>query len=402
MKILLICNKAPWPPREGGPIAMNAMAEGLLAAGHQVKILAINSYKYNIPVESIPEEYRDKTGIELVFMDLRVKPLAALKNIFTDRSYHVERFISKDFSDALERILKSGTYDIIQFETLFVTPYIDLIRRFTKAPVILRAHNIEHLIWQRLSKGEKNPFRRWYLKHLADTLMKYELDTIKKLDGIVTITDKDAEFFESYLEKQKVIAIPFGIQPEKMAKYTGYKGEEAEMSLFHLGSMNWIPNQEAIRWFLKEVWPTAYSQHNNLMFRVAGREMPDWLATISQAGVINDGDVPDAVEYMHKHRVMIVPLFSGSGIRIKIIEGMMAGCAIITTSIGAEGINCKNGEHLLIAETAGDFISCINRLVEDPDFAKELGRNASEFVKKEHNNSYLIKKLESFYNALHR
>jgi len=130
--------------------------------------------------------------------------------------------------------------------------------------------------------------------------------------------------------------------------------------------------------------------------------MPDWLATISQAGVINDGDVPDAVEYMHKHRVMIVPLFSGSGIRIKIIEGMMAGCAIITTSIGAEGINCKNGEHLLIAETAGDFISCINRLVEDPDFAKELGRNASEFVKKEHNNSYLIKKLESFYNALHR
>lgn len=381
---------------------MNAMAEGLMAAGHQVKILAINSFKYNINLESIPKDYRDKTGIELVFMDLRVKPLAALRNIFTDRSYHVERFISNDFSDTLEKILKSEKYDIIQFETLFVTPYLDLIRRYSDAPVILRAHNIEHLIWERLYNGEKNPLKRWYLKHLADTLRNYELNILKKLDGIITITDKDAEFFEGFMKKERIIAIPFGIQPEKMSKYTNYKGEDAEMSLFHLGSMNWIPNQEAIRWFLKEVWPTVHSQHNHLKFRIAGREMPEWLANISQAGVINDGDVPDAVEYMHKHRVMIVPLFAGSGIRIKIIEGMMAGCAIITTSIGAEGINCVNGEHLLIAETAGDFINCINRLVNDDEFAKELGRKASEFVKREHNNRYLMEKLESFYNALHR
>ena len=94
MKILLLCNKPPYPASEGGPMAMNSIITGLLEAGHQVKVLAVNNEKYKVTDADIPEEYKKQTGIELINVDLRVRPLKALLNLFSNKSYHVERFIS--------------------------------------------------------------------------------------------------------------------------------------------------------------------------------------------------------------------------------------------------------------------------------------------------------------------
>ncbi|MBE9480552.1 MAG: glycosyl transferase family 1, partial [Bacteroidetes bacterium] len=144
MKILMLCNKSPYPPKEGGPIAMNMIIEGLIDANHQVKVLAINTNKYFTNINEIPEEYRKKTNIEAVYIDLSIKPLDAFLNLFTNKSYHVQRFISKNFENKLIEILKNESFDIIQLETLFITPYIETIRKYSKAKIVLRAHNIEH------------------------------------------------------------------------------------------------------------------------------------------------------------------------------------------------------------------------------------------------------------------
>lgn len=401
MKILLICNKSPWPPREGGPIAMNAIAEGLINAGHQVKILAINSYKYKIDVNSIPKYYAEKTRIELVFIDLKVRVIPAFLNLFTSKSYHVQRFISADFSNAIKRILKEEEFDVIQLESLFITPYVKLIREYSKAVITLRAHNIEHKIWERLSIGEKSFLKRAYLKHLARTLRLYELEAIQLVDGIVAITQSDADYFSNYVDKGRIISIPFGIDT---ATSFEKKGEHPEQpfnnTIFHLGSMNWKPNLEGIIWFLKEVWPELSKSDSSVKFHLAGREMPQEIFHFKSDRVIIDGEVPDALEYMNKFKVMVVPLFSGSGIRIKIIEGMLAGCAVITTSIGAEGINYSNGENILIANNKEAFIENVIFLFNHPEKIFELGKKASEFVKEEHNNQRLISKLESFYSQI--
>ena len=146
MKILLLCNKSPYPPKEGGPIAMNSIIEGLINANNQVKVLAINTNKYFTDIEKIPSDYRKKTNIEAVYIDLSIKPLDAFFNLFTNKSYHVERFITKDFENKLIEILKNEKFDIIQFETLYITPYIKTISKYSKAKIVLRSHNIEHLI----------------------------------------------------------------------------------------------------------------------------------------------------------------------------------------------------------------------------------------------------------------
>jgi glycosyltransferase involved in cell wall biosynthesis len=400
--ILIICNKSPWPPKEGGPIAMNAMVEGLLNAGHNVKVLAINSHKYNVDLSSIPDEYKEKTKIELVHLDLRIKPVDAFLNLFSTQSYHVKRFISKDFSEALRKILLNNKFDIVQLETLFVAPYIPLIRQLSAARVILRAHNIEHLIWERLSINEKNPIKKWYLQHLTKTLKNFEINVLPELDGVVAITPKDAEFFKQKMNARKVISIPFGVNTERIEHFKPNEssGSSSQKTIFHLGSMNWMPNIEGIKWFLEKVWPGIVAIRKDIVFRIAGREIPAWLRNTNLENVIIDGEVPDALSYMQQHKIMVVPLFSGSGIRIKIIEGMMAGCAVITTTIGAEGIEYTNDKELIIANNEEQFAEAIAYLVDNTQKVEDLGKNAADFIMTTHNNQVLISKLESFYSTI--
>lgn len=398
MNILLLCNKSPWPPKEGGPIAMNAMVTGLIQAGHMVKVLAINSNKYNISEDEIPAEYLQRTRFETVYIDLSVKPLPAFLNLFTGRSYHVERFISEDFSSILISILRTEKFDIIQFETLFTTPYLPLIRKFSSAKLVLRAHNIEHLIWKRVASESRNPLKRLYLTHLWKTLRKYELDLLNQVDGIVAITGKDAGWFSKMAPETKVTGIPFGIDTESVAKVKAI--DEPQVTLFHIGAMNWIPNQEGIRWFLQKVWPQLLKKYPDLKFHLAGREMPSWLRNLNVKGVVIDGEVPDAALYMSKHSIMVVPLFSGSGIRIKIVEGMLAGKAIVTTAIGAEGIDCSDGENILIAGTRDTFIEKIGMLVENPSLIPAFGKKAQKTVIRNHDNRQLMKKISDFYRDI--
>ena len=133
MKILLLCNKPPYPAHEGGPMAMNSIITGLLEAGHQIKILAINNEKYNVKASDIPDDYKKKTNIELIDVDLRIRPLKAFLNLFTKKSYHVERFISKDFRSRLIELIQKEQFDVVQLEMLYMTPYDVDIRQHSKA-----------------------------------------------------------------------------------------------------------------------------------------------------------------------------------------------------------------------------------------------------------------------------
>jgi polysaccharide biosynthesis protein PslH len=404
MKILLLCNKSPYPAKEGGPIAMNMIIEGLLQAGHSVKVLAVNSNKYTVDINTIPEEYRKKTGIELVNIDLSIQPVAAFRNLFSSRSYHVERFISQDFEQALIQILKSGNFDIVQVELLYMSPYVNVVRKYSGAKIVLRAHNIEHLIWQRVSNITKNPLKKAYLCNLVRKLKRYECSAIRLFDGIAAITEPDATFFRS-LECQEsdsgkkvpVISIPYGIDPDQFPE-TPYDPEFP--SLFSIGAMDWIPNLEGISWFLEKVWPEIHKKHPSLHYYIAGRHMPDSLTQKRIPNVNVVGEVEDATSFMHSKAVLIVPIISGSGIRIKIVEGMANGCPIISTTVGAEGINYMQGRDIFIADSPEAFINCVSSCVESRPLCESIGSNARKLIQTEHNREHIISKLIAFYQKI--
>lgn len=402
MNILFLCNKSPWPPREGGPMAMNMFVEGLAKAGHRVKVLAVNSYKYNIRSAEIPEAYKSLTGIELIGVDLRLKPADALASLLKGRSYHLDRFDSQTFRQRLTEVLQSEKFDIVQLETLYMCPYIPDIRRHSSAHIVLRAHNVEHRIWERIAETTRNPLKRWYLAQLASALKKYEHQFAGMTDGIVAITPEDARVFEAMLSsvngvKVPVTDVPFGIEPDR---YNPAPLPDTAPSLFSIGAMNWIPNQEGILWFLDNVWPDLNRQFPDLTYYLAGREMPAWMANLDRPNVVVLGEVPDAAAFMAAHSVMVVPLFSGSGIRIKIIEGMAAGRAIVSTTIGAEGIRAATGKDILIADTPCEFFEAVALCIGDPALTAKIGREARLLAENEYNTAGLLRKLTAFYAEL--
>lgn len=397
MKILVLCNKSPWPKQEGGPIAMHAMISGLIQAGHSVKVISANTNKFHVEPTSLPEDFVKQTNIEFVELNLSVSIVGAVYNLLLGRSYHVTRFHTKAFEQKIIEILKKDTYDIIHLEMLYMASYLDIIRQHSKAVVVLRAHNIEHKIWQRIAQNTGSLLKKIYLKSLYKSLKRFEISILDKVDGIIAITPVDARNFARITLNRNIISIPFGLSIPSLPD--DHKQPDNSI-LFHIGAMNWFPNQEGIKWLLDEVWPKVVANIPSANLHLAGRYMPDWLKKLHHNNVVIDGEVPDVWDYMHKYSIMVVPLFSGSGIRIKIVEGMAAGKAIITTTIGAEGINYENGRDLLIAKDAPTFIEAIIKLYGDAELRQTLGENAYKLMLRDHDNVKLMQKLTNFYSDL--
>ena len=397
MKVLFLCNKSPFPPREGGPLAMNANIRALLKGGHQVKVLALNTNKYFINDSEIPEDYKQQTGIELIYKDLSIKPLDAFLNLFSGKSFHVERFISREFNNRLIQVLAEEQYDVVQLEMLYMTPYLETVRQHSSAKVVLRSHNIEHLIWERITETTGNPLKKAYLGLLTGKLKAYELRYLNRYDGILTISEHDAAHFRKAGCTIPLAAVPFGVD---ITDYQPAGNDYEYPSLFHIGSMNWMPNEEGIRWFIDEAWPLIHEKFPDLKLYLAGRMMPDWLNVLDLPNVEVLGEVPDAGEFIRSKAVMVVPLFSGSGIRIKIIEGMALGKAIISTGIGAEGIHYTDGRNILIADDAPAYVEAVEKCLTGKAFCDALGKEARQLISGEHSLDQVVKKLESFYGEI--
>lgn len=396
MNILILCNKSPFPPSEGGPMAMNSIVTGLLEAGHHVKVMAFNSEKYHVNLEDIPSGYREKTRIEFVDINLRINKIKAFKNLFSDESYHVQRFISQAFTDRLTEVLSKEKFDIVQLEMIYMSPYIDTIRAHSDAKIVLRTHNVEHQIWERMAKKVVFLPKKLYIKHLARTLKNYELSVIDKVDGIAAITYKDAAFFRG-ITATPVIDVPFGVDVQKFIPK--YEVNE-KPSFYHIGSMNWRPNEEAIKWFMTEIWDKINERIPEARLYLAGRNMPKWIRKLKKKGITVIGEVPDAQEFVKQHDVAVVPLLSGSGIRIKIIESMALGKAVITTIVGAEGIQYTEYEDIIIAESVPKMVEAVCRMYNHPEEAEQIGRKARKLVEELYDNKKIINRLLIFYDEI--
>jgi glycosyltransferase involved in cell wall biosynthesis len=260
-------------------------------------------------------------------------------------------------------------------------------------------HNIEHQIWDRLAENETNPVMKMVYRVNKKQLARLEKTILKKVDGYMTISEPDYQYFQNTAENVPGIVIPFGIDMDNYELEDDYIASD-KPSLCHIGSMNWSPNIEGIEWFLDEIWPLVHQEHPDLQFTVAGHGMPAQLMERKDENVEFVGTVPDANEFMLDHDIMIVPLLSGSGVRVKIVEAMALGRVVITTSVGAEGLDVVNGKHLFIADTPEEFLAVIDKCIQTPDLCSIISENARDFISLHHNNELITDKLLDFYKEV--
>jgi glycosyltransferase involved in cell wall biosynthesis len=397
MKVLQLCHKSPYPAKDGGCLAILNISEGLIHAGVDLKILTIETKKHPFEKKRIPKDFLEKTKIESVFVDTSLNIVDAFSSLITQDSYNISRFFSADFDYKLQQELIQNEYDVVHLESLFMAPYISTIRSHSNARIVLRSHNLEFIIWKRLAKQSGNVAKKTYLNLLARQLKNYELDVLNQVDGIAAISKRDANDFLKLGSKKPKLVIPFGINLEG---YTPKKMEKLELNLFHLGSMDWTPNIEGLNWFLEDIWPKIHKAFPLIHFYLAGRDMPEEFYAKKIANVHIVGEVEDAKKFIQNNSIMIVPLLSGGGIRVKIIEGMALGKAIISTSVGAEGLNYKEKENIWIADKSKDFIDAINYFSEDLSRIEAMGTAARKLVEKDYDEKLISKKLIAFYEKL--
>ena len=395
MKILQVTNKVTYPAKDGGAIACMNLTRGFSILGHQVTVLSMSTAKHHLLMHEIPEHIKDLAEFRLVEVPARIHVIPALLNLlFSNKPYNATRFISKKFRTELRAVLENNNFDIIQLEGLYVCPYIPVIRKYSSAKIIYRSHNIEHEIWNRTAARSKG-IVKWYLDKLAKRIKKFEIRCLNSYDLLVPITERDGEILNKLGNKNPVFVSSTGI--DTFALVPNSKNLE-HPSLFHIGSLEWTPNQEGLIWFLDRCWGRIHDKFPDLKFYIAGRNAPGWLQKkLNLPNVVFEGEVSDAYEFMNSKSIMVVPLHSGSGMRIKVIEGMALGKPIVSTSIGTEGILTTSGENIIVADDEDSFIIAITELIENHEYFNSISRNAINFIHEKFDNLATAGALIDFY-----
>ncbi len=399
MKILQLCKKFPYPLKDGETIAVTYLSKALSELGAEITLLCMNTTKHYTDVELIPDDYDHYKAIHFVDLDNSITAIGAFSNLFSKESYHVSRFISEDFKTAISNLLAKEKFDVVQLETLYLAPYVDLIREHSDAIITMRAHNVEHEIWERITKNTSFLPKKMYLNYLTKKLKRFELEHLNAYDYLIAVTKKDLKTFKSLGYKNGAIASPIGIET-KSYKIAPSNQKENEFSLCFIGSLDWMPNIEGLDWFLQEVWPSMNVKFPDLKLHIAGRNTPFNIMELNLPNVIIHGEVESAIGFLGNHSALVVPLFSGSGMRVKILEGMALGNVVITTKLGLEGIDATHGKEVLIADTTEDFIECVNICINNSKLVKEIGFNAKTFVTNTYDNIDNAKDLLDTYNDL--
>ncbi len=397
MRLLQLTNKPPYPPNDGSSIAMYNMSCGLLNNGVDLTFLCINTKKHFKPDEKVDATFKTKSHYQSVYQNTDVTALGVFFNLFSTQSYFVSRFYFKAFEEKLISILKEKEFDIIQLESIFLGDYIPVIRKHSQAKITVRTHNVEHLIWQRIIANENNIIKRKYLSLQNKRLKNFEKKVLQGADAIIPITAIDKTYFENWDIHKPFHVSPTGIQ---LAQYQINHQQEIPFSVFHFGSMDWMPNEEAVLWFVNKVWDKILQKIPEAKFYIIGRGMTQNISLLNKSNVVVIGKTETAEKVYHQYGLMIVPLLSGSGMRIKMIEGMAYGKPIVSTSIGAEGIAVTTGKNCLVADTPDDFAEAVVKILSDKEKKDALQKEARSFIENYFENDTLIKQLIDFYQNI--
>ena len=374
--------------------------KGLVDNGHHVSVFTLNSKngQYGFQYSNEADELAKKVYYRSVDVKMKLSFWDMLMSTAGNEAYTYERFYNLAFERLLIHELKLIEYDIIQFEGIFMSAYLPVVRKHSKAKLVYRAHNIEYMIWQRISEQKADPFKKYYLRKLANRIKNFELKFLNTFDAIISLTNQDMEQLHQLGANIPIEVHPVGID---LNRYQPDYRKTEYPSLFFLGALDWLPNREGMEWFLNSFFNDIAEGDLRVKLYVGGHNIPDSFDDFDALGkIFIQGEVDDALEFVNSKAIMIVPLLSGGGMRVKIVEGMAMQKCIIATALGAEGINYTNGHDIVIANNREEFYEAIKHCIADEDYCKSIGQNARALVEREHDTGLLTAKLLNFYVRL--
>jgi polysaccharide biosynthesis protein PslH len=318
------------------------------------------------------------------------------RNLFSSRPYTMAKYCKPSVARALRELVRTSEFDVILCDFLFSA---DVIPWDLPRPKILFTHNVEEQIWRRHFQVTRNPIWKAVSWREYKTMRAAERHYVNLADHVLAVSEADRSYFSIYADDAKITVIPTGVDVDYFRP-----SDEPQQSdtLVFTGSMDWLPNEDAIFYFAESILPLLRREAPEAELRVVGRRPSQRLQKLGEElpGIVITGEVRDIRPHVHDAFVYVVPLRIGGGTRIKIFEAMAMGKAVVSTPIGAEGLPVRHNENILLAESPDEFARCVLRLLRDPAERERLGRAARALVEQNYSWRSVVRVFDTVFERL--
>ena len=395
MKILFVSPYLASPPECGAHRRIEGLMRGL-SLRHEVSMLS-----FAVPdagkLSATKAYCRRVITIEptLLRLDSSRKRLVQLRSLLSTKSFEYVTHHDVRLQTQLDQLMTDGEFDLVQVEFAQMGIYRVPPRR--RPILVLDEHNVEYDIVRRTANAEVGALRKIYSAINWRKMRAEEVDAWRRFDGVALTSRRDEDLLKLDAPATPTSVIPNAVDLEA---FTPNNDSVEPATLLFFGALDYHPNLEGVEYFLSEIMPSIQRRLPQVKLRVVGRNPPSSLLALQSESVEFTGYVDDPRGYIDRAAVVIVPLRIGGGTRFKIVEAMAKGKPIVSTRIGAEGLDAEHGTHLLLADTPSEFVDSVCKLCADPDLASKVGDAGRQFVAAHYGWDSVVRKLESFYEAL--
>lgn len=381
MKILYISPRIPYPLEEGNKVVIFNHLR-YLSKGNQITLLVL--YQHKKELKDLDELKKYCYRLEAFKRRGNLSILNFLLSLFSSRPYTVARYYSFSFAKRFRLLLESGRFDVVHIAYYYMGQYLSYVDP-NKIPaqtlLVIDTHNIEHILYRRYSDLCSNIFLKIFLFVESARLRRYEAGIYKRFHRCFVFTEPDKRRLNHICPSARVcVHLPPIETKIEFSRYHNIR--EQESTLLFYGRLRYFANEDAVRFFYWRVFPLVKKKFPNVKFRIVGGYATKYLRGLSRNRDVELlGYVEDIVAEIKRSTLVVVPLRMGGGIRIKILTAWLSSKAVISTSVGAEGLPYSDGDNIAIADEPGDFAEKIIWLLKNPRLRHDIGCAGYEVVK---------------------
>jgi glycosyltransferase involved in cell wall biosynthesis len=390
MKILFLSAKCPFPPDEGGRVAVFHLWQELRRNGAEVHLVC--PFAGREVLRHVPAG----ASIRPLLVDPKWRAHKAIARLVRGEGYFMERFFSPAALDDLKRLVAQEGFDAAHVEGVYLSDYARELKREFRLPVVLRAQNIESDILEQYATRSTNPFVRWYAGAEAVRARQYEREAFAVFDYVLPITPTDERRMLELAPGLKTVVVPGAVDATEIRQQDRHVPD----AVLLFTNYEWRPNREGVAHFMKEIFPLLRSRRPTVRLLVAGRQSDRFRPGSGDGNVEVCGFVDDLNGLGRRASVAVVPLLVGSGMRMKLLSLMAMGMAVVTTSVGAEGIGGSDGVHYVVADAPADFAAAVDRFLGSAEETLLVGENARQFVEERYSLRSIGGQLYDFYRSV--
>jgi len=398
MKALFLMSQIPFPPDAGAKIRTFNLIKRL-SIHHDIDLIAFGDQKIELSKIKAMKEFCKEV---ILIPKNRFNRIRLFSNLFSFYPYTIKKYYSNKMKKTVQTMTGQSRFDLIHCDSLQMSLNVVSL---SGVPKILTEHNIESRILQRYAQTEKNPFKKIYIYLQWKKLAHYEFTVCKEFDHCITVSEQDKQYLARFMPAEKISVVPNGVDTEyfKSQEHKVTRSQEEDAMVF-TGSMDWLPNEDALCYFFSEIYPLIKRDVRQVSMSVVGRSPSKRILTYAE----NDstirivGRVEDVRPFVAQADIFVVPLRIGGGTRLKILEAMAMAKPVVSTTIGAEGLDVEAEKNIVLADTPEDFAQRVINLFSDDKLKDRVAAEGRKLVEEKYDWDMIAEGLDRIWKTQDR